>query len=106
MSGNGNDRIEELKSLERKARQELNIALSELDAARRRADKLRKQLQDHEAERLLLERKVVKVKILPDPRIARKNLNASDEAIKRLFTNMTQAEREDLLAELRGETVE
>ena len=34
------------------------------------------------------------------------NLNASDEAIKRLFTNMTQAERDDLLAELRGETVE
>ena len=103
MSGNGNDRIEELKALERKARQELNIALSELDAARRRADKLRKQLQDHEAERLLLERKIVKVKILPDPHIARKAYN---EAIKRLFTNMTQAEREDLLAELRGETVE
>ena len=106
MSGNGNDRIEELKSLERKARQELNIALSELDAARRRADKLRKQLQDHETERLLLERKVVKVKILPDPSIARKNINASDEAIKRLLTHMTQSERDDLLAELRGETVE
>ena len=103
---NSGDRIEELKSLERKARQELNIALSELDAARRRADKLRKQLQDYEAERLLLERKVVKVKILPDPRVARKNINASDEAIKRLFINMTQAERDDLLAELRGETVE
>ena len=102
---NSGDRIEELKSLERKARQELNIALSELDAARRRADKLRKQLQDHEAERLLLERKAVKVKILPDPRTARKH-SASDEAIKRLFTNMTQSERDDLLAELRGETVE
>ena len=103
---NSGDRIEELKSMERKARQELNIAISELDAARRRADKLRKQLQDHEAERLLLERKVVKVKILPDPRVARKNINAADEAIKRLFTNMTQSERDDFLAELRGETVE
>lgn len=103
---NSGDRIEELKSLERKARQELNIALSELDAARSRADKLRKILQDHEAERLLLERKVVKVKILPDPRVARKNINAADEAIKRLFTNMTQSERDEFLAELRGETVE
>ena len=103
---NSGDRIEELKSLERKARQELNIALSELDAARSRADKLRKKLQDHEAERLLLERKVVKVKILPDPRVARKNINAADEAIKRLFTNMTQSERDEFLAELRGETVE
>ena len=100
------DRIEELKSLERRARQELNIALSELDAARRRADKLRKQLQDHEAERLLLERKVFKIKILPDPRAARRNLSPANEAIKRLFTNMTQSERDDFLAELRGETVE
>ena len=31
---------------------------------------------------------------------------AIDEALKRLFTNMTQAERDELLAELRGETVE
>ena len=106
MSGNGNDRIEELKALERRARQELNIALSELNAARSRADKLRNKLQALEAERLLLERKDVKVKILPDPRTARKRISASDEAIKRLFTNMTQAERDDLLAELRGETVE
>ena len=106
MSGNGNSRIEEIRHEERQLSAKLKTLTAELNQVRHQAEEARQKLASLEAERLLLERKVVKVKILPDPRTARKNINASDEAIKRLFTNMTQAERDDLLAELRGETVE
>lgn len=105
MAGNNEDLIQSLRTQERAVSQLLKQAISDMDAVRKRANDLRKQLSDLETERLLLERQITKVKKLPPPAEARQQQQRSAatfgrEAFKSMFSALTAKEREDFLKEL------
>ena len=99
---NNSSRIEEIRHEERQVSAKLNSLTAELNRIRREAETYRQKLSSLEAERLLLERKQIKVTICPDPAKARKKRQevATSEMIKTALIGLTPAERQELFNSL------
>ena len=99
---NQGSRIEEIRHEERQLSAKLKTLTAELNRVRHQAEEARQKLASLEAERLLLERKRVKVTICPDPRVVRRfrsKANTADQ-IKAAVIGLTPDEREELFQAL------